>query len=132
MAKSPKAADTPIDAPIDALLNAEPGSDNTSEARARFAKALDEARAGAEALGKEARQRGEAASEKLTEVVAAKRLDLIEEPHVGRLITKMAGPLRPPAERLRFETYAGGHMFYIRAEARKAFRADGERLIGRR
>ncbi len=41
-------------------------------------------------------------------------------------------PLTGSSERLRFETYAGGHMFYIRAEARKAFRADGERLIGRR
>ena len=36
------------------------------------------------------------------------------------------------AERLRFETYAGGHMFYSRDEARKLFRADGERLVGRR
>jgi hypothetical protein len=36
------------------------------------------------------------------------------------------------AERLRFETYAGGHMFYNRDEARKVFRADGERLVGRR
>ena len=36
------------------------------------------------------------------------------------------------AERQRFETYAGGHMFYSREEARKLFRADGERLVGRR
>jgi carboxypeptidase C (cathepsin A) len=36
------------------------------------------------------------------------------------------------SERLRFETYAGGHMFYIRDEARRVFRADGERLVGRR
>ena len=36
------------------------------------------------------------------------------------------------AERLRFETYAGGHMFYSRDEARRLFRADGERLVGRR
>lgn len=31
------------------------------------------------------------------------RLDLIEEPHLGRLMTKMAGPVRPAAERLRFD-----------------------------
>lgn len=31
------------------------------------------------------------------------RLDLVEEPHLGRLMTKMAGPVRPAAERLRFD-----------------------------
>lgn len=31
------------------------------------------------------------------------RLALIEEPHLGRLMTKMAGPVRPAAERLRFD-----------------------------
>jgi carboxypeptidase C (cathepsin A) len=41
-------------------------------------------------------------------------------------------PTTGSPERLRFEVYAGGHMFYSRDEARKLFRADGERLVGRR
>ena len=75
MAKSPK------NAAAESVLAADPTTQggNTKVARARFAKALDEARAGAEALGKEARQRGEAVSGKLTEAVAAKRVDLVEE-----------------------------------------------------
>ena len=40
-------------------------------------------------------------------------------------------PLTGAPDRLRFETYAGGHMFYSRDEARGRFRADGERLMGR-
>ena len=75
MAKSPRkvAAETVVaaDAPVE--------GGNTKVARARFAKALDEARAGAEALGEEARQRGRAVSGKLSEAVAAKRVDLVEE-----------------------------------------------------
>lgn len=31
------------------------------------------------------------------------RLDLTEEPHLGHLLHKMAGPVRPAAERLRFD-----------------------------
>ena len=31
------------------------------------------------------------------------RLDLIEEPHLGRLMEKIAGPARPASERLRFD-----------------------------
>ncbi len=37
------------------------------------------------------------------------RLDLIEEPHLGRLMTKMAGPVRPVAERLRFDALSSPH-----------------------
>jgi carboxypeptidase C (cathepsin A) len=33
------------------------------------------------------------------------------------------------AERVRLEVYPGGHMFYFRDDARRAFRADAERLI---
>jgi len=40
-------------------------------------------------------------------------------------------PTTGSPERLRFEVYAGGHMFYARDEARRMFRADGERLMGR-
>ncbi len=40
-------------------------------------------------------------------------------------------PLTGSPERLRFQTYAGGHMFYAREEARRRFREDGERLVGR-
>ena len=75
MAKSPKKADAETVETVDAANE----GGNTKVARARFAKALEEARAGAEALGKEARQRGEAVTGKLTEAVAAKRVDLIEE-----------------------------------------------------
>ena len=32
------------------------------------------------------------------------RLDLMEEPHLGRLMAKIAGPVRRPVERLNFET----------------------------
>ena len=83
MAKSPKDVETEAvlagDLPIEDALEDGGKSDKTGVARARFAKALDEARAGAEALGKEARERGEAVSEKLTEAVAATRVDLVEE-----------------------------------------------------
>lgn len=34
------------------------------------------------------------------------RLDLIEEPHLGRLMEKIRGPKKPAAERLSFETHS--------------------------
>ena len=85
MAKSPKnaekvlAAEASVEAAIASGIESVADDSNTAVARARFAKALDEARAGAEALGKEARERGEAVTGKLTEAVAAKRVDLLEE-----------------------------------------------------
>lgn len=38
-------------------------------------------------------------------------------------------PALGDAERVRLEVYPGGHMFYFRDDARRAFRADAERLI---
>ncbi|GAC1405584.1 MAG: hypothetical protein NVSMB6_00350 [Burkholderiaceae bacterium] len=37
------------------------------------------------------------------------RLDLTEAPHLGRLLDKMAGPVRPAAERLRFDAQPVSH-----------------------
>ena len=86
MARSPKkaAAEAAAETLSEAVANAgakiedvlTPESEgNTSVARARFSKALEEARAGAEALGQEAKERGEA----YRETLAAKRGDLVEE-----------------------------------------------------
>ncbi len=38
-------------------------------------------------------------------------------------------PAMGNADRVAFEVYPGGHMFYFRDDARRAFRADAERLI---
>lgn len=38
-------------------------------------------------------------------------------------------PAMGDADRVRLEVYPGGHMFYFRDDARKAFRADAERLV---
>jgi carboxypeptidase C (cathepsin A) len=46
----------------------------------------------------------------------------------SKLILDQLPDLGTP-ERIRRRTYAGGHMFYSRSEARAAFRADGEAFI---
>ncbi len=38
-------------------------------------------------------------------------------------------PAMGDADRVRFDVYPGGHMFYFRDDARRAFRADAQRLI---
>ena len=58
---------------------AEMPEDNTAIAKARFGKALEEARAGADALTKEAKVRGEAYAGKLGDTIAVKRNDLVGE-----------------------------------------------------
>jgi carboxypeptidase C (cathepsin A) len=39
-------------------------------------------------------------------------------------------PIGDPA-RMRFEVYAGGHMFYSREDSRKKFRDDARAMMGR-
>ena len=80
MARSPKkAAATAVN---EAALAPE-ADGNTAVARARFTKALEEARAGAEALTLEAKERGEG----YLDTIAAKRSDLVEE---ARALTEEA------------------------------------------
>lgn len=84
MARSPRKATAEAgDTPVLVSATAVDAEGNTAEARARFAKALEEARAGAGALGKEALQRGEA----YRETIAAKQNDLLEE---ARALTEEA------------------------------------------
>ena len=68
---------------------------------------------------------------KMCVLVAHGLTDLVTPYFETRMVLDQI-PLTGSSERLRFETYAGGHMFYIRDEARRLFRTDGERLIGRR
>lgn len=80
MARTPKKAENEAAlATVDSAANAVASANNTAVARARFSKALDEARAGAQALGKEARARGETYRDKLGTTITAKRGDLLEE-----------------------------------------------------
>lgn len=75
MARSPrKAAAIEADPAV-----AAPASSNTAEAKAHFSKALDEAKAGAGALGKEAKERGGVYREKVSGAIAAKRADLTDD-----------------------------------------------------
>ena len=61
------------------LIANEQPEGNTAIAKARFGKALEEVRAGAEALTKEAKVRGEAYAEKLGGTISVKSSDLVSE-----------------------------------------------------
>lgn len=79
MARTPKKPSVAEAPSAEAATVAAPAKGNKAEAKARFSKAIEEARAGAEALGKEARERGDAYRGKLQTTVAAKRNDLVDE-----------------------------------------------------
>ncbi|MEX2479996.1 MAG: peptidase S10 [Gammaproteobacteria bacterium] len=55
--------------------------------------------------------------------------DLVTPYFESELILRQLGDF-DEGERVRLETYPGGHMFYTRAEARRAFRSDARRLYG--
>ncbi|MFW6028549.1 MAG: peptidase S10, partial [bacterium] len=53
--------------------------------------------------------------------------DLVTPYFESRLILRQLGDFGP-GDRVRQETYRGGHMFYTRPEARRAFRDDALRM----
>ncbi len=56
--------------------------------------------------------------------------DLVTPYFETQMVLDQMPPLGDPA-RLRFEVYAGGHMFYSREESRKKFRDDARAMMGR-
>ena len=70
-----------------------------------------------------------AADPRLHVLVGAGLFDLVVPYFSTKLLLQHLPPIGPP-DRVRFVTYAGGHMFYARDAARAAFRSEAAALIG--
>ena len=56
--------------------------------------------------------------------------DLVTPYFETQMVLDQMPPIGDPA-RVRFEVYAGGHMFYSRADSRKKFRDDARAMMRR-
>jgi carboxypeptidase C (cathepsin A) len=56
--------------------------------------------------------------------------DLVTPYFETQMVLDQMPPIGDPA-RMRFEVYAGGHMFYSREDSRKKFRDDARAMMGR-